>query len=517
MLRPESYAEPPRSVELRQTHISWVFLADDWVYKVKKPVRFDFLDYSTLARRLFFCREEVRLNARLAPGIYWGAVPILAGEGKVRVCAGRDALGHWPVVEYAVKIRRLPAGDLLDARLRDGRLGMEEIRAVACRIAAFHQQASTAGADRFGTPEAVLASILDDLRETAERCGGVFPEAERREIEGFYRSFSAEHRDLFARRLAEGRIREGHGDLRAEHVCLGDPIVIVDCIEFSERLRTIDVASDIGFLAMDLDRLGESSLARGLLTAYAECSGDPGVVELFPFYGCYRALVRGKVETLKSLEPEVDPDERNDARLRARRYFRTAVRYARGAPRPGLVIVCGPSGTGKTTAGKLLAADTGFPLLRSDVVRKRLAGLAPTARVEARFLEGIYTPEMSRRTYERLREEAERHLAAGDGAIVEATFLAAAHRRPFAELAQRRGLPLVVVECRARESEVLRRLARRAADPEEVSDAGVEVYRRQAPRFEPPEEIPPERRIVLDTEADLDGLPDRVRSLLEAG
>jgi hypothetical protein len=357
-------------------------------------------------------------------------------------------------------------------------------------------------------------TVRSDFLEMMPHVGETLSKREAGDIERFYAAFADANGELLGRRFAEGRIREGHGDLRAEHICLVDPIVVFDCVEFSERLRTVDVASEIAFLAMDLDFLGEPALAEDLVSAYAKAAHDDDLRRLLPFYGCYRACVRGKVETLKSGESEVPPRERVQARLRARRYFRLALRYALGAPRPALILVCGPAGTGKSTVARLVAADTGFPIRSSDVVRKRLAGIPVTARASGGYLEGIYRPEFSRRTYDRLLEETGRLLRSGRGAIVEATFLERVHRRPFVDLARALRVPLVVVECRAGEAEVLRRLDERASDPEEPSDAGRDVYFRHTQVFEPPTEVPPAERLVAETDRDLEALPDELRSLL---
>ena len=510
--RPDAYPERPAEVRTVQTHISWVFLAGDRVYKVKKPVRFEFLDYSTLAKRLACCRDEVRLNARLAPGIYEGVVAVVRAPGGHRIdpVAGTGA----DVVEYAVAMRRLPAAEMLDVRLREGTAGAAEVRALARRLAAFHEAAGTGLAARYGTPEAVLGTVTSDLAEMRSYTGEALTPEEFGSIDAFYRDFAARERARFARRLAEGRVREGHGDLRAEHVCLLDPVVIFDCVEFSERLRTADVASEIAFLAMDLDFLGAPRLAAGLLECYAEAAADPDVLVLYPFYGCYRACVRGKVEMLKAAEPEVPEADRRDAVRRARRYFRLALRLAFGGVAPALIVVCGPAGSGKTTAARLLGADTGFPVHRSDVVRKRLAGLGTTERAAAGVEEGIYSASFSERTYRRLLADAEDTLGAGVGAIIDATFVKAAHRRPFASLAERKGVPILFVECRAAEDEVLRRLDARRGDPAEASDAGREIYLRQRDAWEPLDEIPPSRRLTVDTGAGLASLPDRVRQAL---
>jgi predicted kinase len=286
-----------------------------------------------------------------------------------------------------------------------------------------------------------------------------------------------------------------------------DDIVIFDCIEFSESLRYCDVASELGFLAMDLEFLGAPLMADELVRSYESLWQDAMPSSLLRFYKCYRAYVRGKVEGLKSQESEVPERERATAATQATRYFALSYRYAKGAPAPALIVVCGLAGTGKSTLARTIRDQTGFPLFQSDAARKRLAGFKPTERTAAAFRTGIYSDAFTDLTYESLRAAAEASLKEGKGAIVDATFKDSRHRRLLVDLAGRIGVPILFVECRADEEEVLRRLERRARDPEEVSDASREIYLRQRDEFMPLTEIPDECRLVMKTDANwVDGL-----------
>ncbi|MBI3300592.1 MAG: AAA family ATPase [Deltaproteobacteria bacterium] len=458
LARPECYPHHPAQVEVVQTHISVVFLAGEVVYKLKKPVRFSFLDYSTLALRQHYCQEEVRLNRRLAPTVYLGVVPVLRTGDVYRV---RDALSmqNVVVVDYLVRMRRLPPERKLDFLVAAGRVAKEGIHALAKRLVHFHQTAATSQASLYGAPEVIWQAIADNFQETASFIGQTISAKQSALIQAFSRDFFAEQQDLFRKRIHQGRVREGHGDLRCEHVYfLDEGITIVDCIEFSPRLRTCDVASELAFLSMDLELHGAPELAAELVHTYAVQAEDENLLRLLPFYQCYRAYVRGKVESLKSREPEIPLAEQERARDAAHRAFRLAARYARGVPLPALVVVCGRVGTGKSTVARLLSDHTGFAVLNSDVVRKRLAGLLPTARASADYGAGIYSEAFTRRTYTALRTRAEEELRAGRGIIIDATCKQREDRKALLELGSRLAVPVLFLECRASAAEVERRL-----------------------------------------------------------
>jgi len=515
MSRPEFYRERPQSVELIQTHISCVFIAGDFVYKIRKPVRFAFLDYSTLAQRYHFSQEEVRLNRRLAPGVYLGVFPILHhGDGFV-LGEQVSSLGGPEVAEYAVKMRRLPDDRILERLVREGKAGKDDIDRIAARLAEFHASAADDRASIYGAPSATWQAVHGNLEECEPCVGETLSRQEFERIDNFLRRFIETRKELFAERIAHGRVREGHGDLRCEHICLEDGIIVFDCLEFSERLRYCDVASDLAFLAMDLDRLEAPGLAGELVAAYAARTGDQALLELMRFYKCHRAAVRGKVETLKSHEAEVPQKERERSRELALTCFRLAHRYACGAV-PALVLVCGLAGTGKSTIAKALARRTGFEVFNSDVIRKSLSGLAPSAHVSAEYRAGIYDDRSTEITYNALVAEAEKSLREGTGVIVDATFKNPAHRRQFVELGARRHVPVLFVECRADEDEVRGRLLERTQRSGEVSDATWEVYLRQKAEFAPIGEVDERRHVVIEGKQDPDEAALRIEALLDS-
>lgn len=505
MTRPEFYPHRPRTVDFRQSHISWIFLAGDFVYKVKKPVRFAFLDALTLEARWRLCLDEVRLNRRLAPNVYLGVVPILASGTGFELAAEAEGAAHEILrsnaVEYAVKMRRLPADLMLDRLIRDRVAGVEQIRAIAARLAAFHRSQPARSAERWGSAPAVARMVADNLRECERFEGYALSISQMCGLARYARAFAGAHWELLNQRVRQGFVREGHGDLRCEHICLlPSEIVIFDCVEFSERLRYGDAACEIAFLAMDLDRLGAQDLSAELAACYARLTNDRDFALILPFYKCYRAVVRGKVESLKSLEPEVPPADRARARELGGQYFAMACRYAGCYDgRVVAIVVCGPAGSGKSTIAHALARRLGFAVLSSDEIRKRLTGGAPTTSFKAPYGGGIYGEEFTRRTYEEMIARAQTRLAAGAGVILDATFRHPQERGAVLAMGARAGAPVLFVECHAEEAEVLRRLSERALRPGAISDAGLEVYLRQRADFSPLDEIPPDYRIAADT------------------
>ena len=502
--QPSCYPHHPPQVEMVQTHISVVFLAGEVVYKLKKPVRFSFLDYSTLALRQHYCQEEVRLNRRLAPTVYLGVVPILDTGDAYKVGEATNSKDA-TVVDYLVQMRRLPPERTLDALIAAGRVTKEGIHALAKRLVHFHHTAATQDAAVYGTPEIIWQALADNFQETAPFIGQTISDKQYDLIQDFSRQFFAAHQELFKQRVTRNRVREGHGDLRCEHVYfLDEGITIIDCIEFSPRLRTCDVASELAFLAMDLELNGAPALAAELVHAYAFAAEDEDFLRLLPFHQCYRAYVRGKVASLKSQELEVPPDEQARARHQARRAFRLAYRYARGAPSPALVVVCGHVGTGKSTVAQLFSEHTGFSVLNSDVVRKRLAGLLPTARVGGDYRAGIYSEDFTRRTYTALRTQAEEELRAGRGVIVDATCKQPGDRRTLLELGNLLSVPVLFLECRASAVEVERRLRERERRGNSVSDATWAVALHEQHDFPPFDDIPEQCHFVIDTMHDME-------------
>ncbi len=500
MMQPEFYPEKPSRVELKQTHMSYVFVTDEYVYKVKKPVHFDFADAFTLGARYFFCRQEVRLNRRLAPDVYLGVVPII-DEGRRFVLGKAEDVYHPSVQEYAVKMRRLPEDRLLDHLLRARDVSPAVIADIATKLAKFHREASCACGWRYGSATAVERAVVGNFEECGRFIGYTIGVPEFDAISHYLASFIRSHRELLNDRARQGRVREGHGDLRCEHVCINPALDIFDCLEFDERLRYADVASDIAFLAMDLEAFGVPHLADELVGTYAKVADDSDLSTLINFYKCHRACIRGKVDSLKSLAAEVPPAEREQALEKARSKFSLALTYANRG-RPSLIVVCGLVGTGKSTVAEVLRRLTGFEVFNSDRIRKRLAGIPETHHARSEYGGGIYGMGFDRLTYDTMIDDTRRSLSEGRGVVLDATFKSAAHRRAALELADQMRVPILFIECRLEEQEALRRLRDRAAAGTGVSDATAEIYAHQKLEYAPIRDIPERFHVVLDTTRD---------------
>ena len=484
MLEPAFYPHEPAEVSHGETHISHLFFAGDLVYKIKKAVRYSFVDYSTPAKRKYFLQEELRLNRRLAPSVYLGILPISHDDYGWQL--GSDARP----AEYVLVMRRLPARRMLDYLLEQGHVTALMMQSLAETLAQFHAEARTSEKIRVrGRPDVVQEVLERNLSDIRPFIGSLLSAETSAEIERFFSRSLTRHRGLMERRLDQGRIRELHGDLHCEHVCFApEGIQIFDCVEFNPDLRRFDVAAEIAFLLMDLECRGADGLGRAFLSRYVELSGDRELPELLSFYKCYRALVRGKVYALQAAKMA-------DV---ARRYFDLAYSYTWDEFKPFLILVCGLTGSGKSTLARALGRRLALPVVSSDVTRKTLAGASAPESVS--YGEGIYSPAMTERTYASLVDQAEPLILDGRGAIVDATFRKQAHRAALIELARRIRIPLAVIHCRLSEGLVRERLVKRSEAGNDISDGRWEIYAAQKESFEPIADLPAESYSILDTE-----------------
>ncbi|MDG4552625.1 MAG: AAA family ATPase [Candidatus Contendobacter sp.] len=480
--QPERYPHPVATVEHLQTHISHVLLAGDYAYKIKKPLNLGFLDFTSLEQRKYYCEEEVRLNGRLAPEIYLDCLPI-GGE------PANPILGGGVAIEYAVRMRRFPQEALLDRALAAGRLQPGHLDALARQLADFHRAIPAADpAAPFGNPERVRQPMLDDFTCTRP----LLADPADREILAAVERWTLAATERLWPRLAErkagGWIRECHGDLHLGNMVLTDAgrIVVFDCIEFNDDFRWIDVINDLAFLTMDLRFRSVGGFAQRLLNTYLEYSGDFAGMALLSYYQVYRAMVRAKINAIQASQNGIPEPDRTAARALCRDYLRLALALTQ-APAPFLLITHGVSGSGKSRrTGQLLEGFPGAIRIRSDVERKRLFSLGPLDDSGSTLGEGLYTPQASARTYQRLHDLAEGLLAAGCPVLVDATFMKRAHRQPFRELAGRHGAPFILLDCVADPATLRARVAARRARGDDAAEADVEVLERQLQYDEPP-------------------------------
>jgi aminoglycoside phosphotransferase family enzyme/predicted kinase len=509
LLSADAYPHPCGPIELIETHISWVILTGEFAYKLKKPVSFNFVDFSTLTRREHFCREEVRCNRSFAPALYLDVVPVTAEEGMARVATAAETAGRTEVLEWAVKMRQFDPQAGLDRMLERGELAQEQLRQFGTDLARAH---AALPAHR-GTAEEVPLRMFGPVEDN-------FSEISRTELAAMFsedldqalaaaRTLAKNKRRAFDERMVGGAVRECHGDLHLSNLALIDGVVTAfDCLEFNENLRWIDTMSDVAFLFMDCHCRGEIGLAYGFLDGYLDASGDYVGVRLLSYFAAYRSVVRAKVAALRWVQaPDEETAERFGLHLRwARRWLER--------PPGRLVLTCGLSGSGKShLAGRLLGTLPALRL-RSDVARKTLAGLGSLDKSDSPVDGGLYAPQQSDRTFGFLAETTRALLEAGEHVIVDATFIEQARRDEFLTLAREVGTHALILFCDAPRSVLETRLADRSAAGGDPSEADVTVLHWQLDRFEPPGEDEPV--LGIDTSAPLTDsvIDDLVRQIL---
>ena len=481
---PSSYPHHPIEVRAIQTHISWVFVASPFVFKVKKPVDLGFLDFSTLEKRRYFCQREVALNRRLCPEIYLGVVPIY----KTTHGFSFDAEGQ--IVEYAVKMRELPHDWFLSELLAKDLVGEREISRVISTLHRFYQsETPTPEIEQWGAPEKLKITTDENFAQMEPFLGKTISLAAFEAIRRFTNEFYTANEGLFSERIRHHRILDCHGDLHLDHIHLTpEATTIFDCIEFNDRFRFIDIANDLAFLAMDFDFERRRDLADLLLKTAAREFRDDCLLKIADFYKCYRAFVRGKVESIQSIEPEtVEPQVHAK---HAARYFRLALRYAIAGSEPLMLVVMGRVGTGKTTVATQLASELDWPLFSSDQIRKTLAPVPLTIRTAPELRDKVYSNQMTQQTYEKLVEEGLAALAVHSGVVLDATFSSRRRRGCLRDKCISAGIRLQVIELEADRNAIATRLKERDENAAELSDARLEDLEKLSAAYEPPNELP---------------------------
>jgi len=475
------------SVAVRETHVSWVFLVGDRAYKLKKPLVLPFLDYGTPKRRHELCAEEVRLNRRLAPEVYLGVKGLVAGADGLALTGAEDPAA----IDFLVEMRRYDEQQTLRAKLERGETSRSELEGIGALLAAFHAACVPVGprADGARAAHAEIDGSLGELLALTEL------QSERERLLTLWRfanAFITAHRDTFEQRRGLGFVRDCHGDLRAEHVVLGEPTTVVDCVEFDPGLRAVDVADDLAFLLMDLEALGAPHCAADVLVGYRAAGGDPGPDGLVSFYAAHRALVRAKVLLVRAGQlPDASAVRSHELAL-AREHVALAERLSWRARLPIVLIVCGVPASGKSHLARALAQATELPHLSTDVTRKGLAGIEELEPAAAEH----YGAEFNRATYEELGARAARAVAAHGGAILDGTFRHAGDRRAF-NSAFAAAAPVVFIECRAPSEVLLERALHRDRTGRGASDASVDIVMSEQSSWEPLDEAPPRSHLIV--------------------
>ncbi len=468
-----AYPHRPASVERIETHISCVYLAGELVYKLKKPVCFDFLDFRTLAAREQACRDEVRLNRRLAPNVYLDVVPMTLQQN-----GGLALSGDGEVVDWLVKMRRLPGEKMLDALHQSGDLRPEQIDALSDVLANFYAGQAPCAI----TPEQYRERFLTHVRDNHEALARTTQQLRTevvQKVQGFQLQLLQLQPQLFDERVRAGRIIDGHGDLRPEHICFTDPIAIFDCIEFSEEFRRIDVADELAFFVEECEYIGATWIEPQFIRRYVELSQDHISPILFDFYKAYRASVRAKVSLLRGAQ-HAEASSEDTAEALAR--LRSAERYIQPHLRPLVVAVGGLSGTGKSTLATALAETLGAYLLRSDVIRDELFGAQPDIWQPS---EGIYRPEQRQLVYHEMFRRAAGLHQQQVAVVVDATFSSAANISEAMAVAEHPQAIALCVECQCRPEVARQRIEDRLQQGTDASAARPELHEHQQRQWQP--------------------------------
>ncbi len=510
---PKTYTHSVDSVKVVQTHISYVFIAKPYVYKLKKPVDFGFLNFVSFEDRKFYTFEEYRLNSRISPGVYCGVVAVVKDGDMLRLVEdGR--YDEKDAIAYCVKMKYIDDIYSLKNMLKE-KLDIRLLSLIAQKIYAFHKDAdNTEGLQGFGGVNEIRKNSLENFEQIEKYIGAIVTADDYAFMLQWTKDFIQKNTSLFENRNRMGFVRDCHGDLHCEHIYYTDgDIVILDCIEFNKRFRYIDTISDIAFLLMDLDVNGRTEESNRLCAQYIQLSGDYDGVLLLPFYKAYRAMVRAKINSFQSDNDGITQQERDACIQKARQYFQLAKQYMQQNGTGVVYSVFGNIGSGKSTIAMELASLTGGIVINSDAVRKKLSGLDVFENARAKVEEGIYTPEMTEKVYTTMKQKALAIACAGITVILDATFYSKELRRNFYQFFRDNGIEIQFIFADCSEDELLQRIKKRE-NSTSISDATVEIFRQLGDRFEKPE--PDETAIhIVNSEASLIDIRNQLQKIIQ--
>ncbi|GAA4436994.1 bifunctional aminoglycoside phosphotransferase/ATP-binding protein [Pontibacter saemangeumensis] len=494
--QPSAYPHRPPAVEIRQTHASVLAIAPPYVYKVKKHVNLGFLDFTRLSERKENCERERRLNSRLCPELYIGVLPIASKDNRLFFGAeGR-------IVEYALQMRQLPEGFFLDQLLQSDQVTPATLDLILQKLKRFYEEHPPApSVSAYGEAEKVREVVEGNLIALKEHTGEIVQEASLEAVQNYCARFFADNQALFEKRVQEQRIRDCHGDLHLDHIHIWQgKVCIYDCIEFNDRFRYIDVASDMAFLAMDFDFHGRPDLASYITSRLASLLHDPDLALLSDFYKCYRACVRAKVECITSQEPEVPAIERQRSREKARRYGSLALHYALFGSQPAVLVVCGRSGSGKSTIAGRLAELLGWEYVSSDITRKALFDIPQHQRSSPEMRANLYAQQVTDHVYQILLNQTRYAVMNQRSIVVDASFGQPRHRALFGQGLSRAQVPFLFIEMQASDETLRKRLAKRDKSRQVVSDARFADFELLRQLYHEPNEVAPGQLLRINAE-----------------
>lgn len=508
---PKNYNYSVDTVTVVQTHISYVFIAKPYVYKLKKPVDFGFLNFVSFEDRKFYTFEEYRLNSRISPEIYIGVVAVVKYGNSFKLVEDGN-FDESSVVAYCVKMKYIDDVYSLKYMLKKG-LDTQLLSLIAQKIYSFHKNAdNTEGLQGFGGIKEISKNSLENFDQIEKYIWAIVTADEYNFMRKWTEDFITHNTPLFENRNTSGFVRDCHGDLHCEHIYYKDSaIIILDCIEFNKRFRYIDTISDIAFLLMDLDVNGKKEESNRLCAQYIQLSGDYDGVQLLPFYKAYRAMVRAKINSFQSDNEGLSKNEKDGFVQKASQYFQLAKQYMQRSGKGMVYNVFGNIGSGKSTIAMELAAITGGIVINSDAVRKKLAGLEIYENAKAKAGEGIYTPEMTEKVYATMKEKALAIAQRGVPVILDGTFYSKELRREFYQFFKDRGFDVHLIYADCSEDELVRRIEKRQRDAS-ISDANVEIFMQLKDRFEKPGDD--EHCVIIKTEKSIDEIRNDLKSRL---